>query len=749
MRKIFKKINILFIALTLVLVLSACDTTVETVECQPGFELVGDSCDLIPVVDLLAPVLSGETDLAYTIGDDTPDYSFGLSANDDIDGDITSLIIIDSTLVDLTVEGSYVVTATISDVAGNSSEITFNVLVSPVPLTDEEKAMLDIAALDLSEELNLPTSMVNGSSLYWTSSDPLIITNRGFIIPPPVGSGTTVVTLTARVVNGEFEVNQEFDITVEPWGEVEVTSKSTIPFVGTSEEYVVDDDPAIDIYYVDNGALPYIDIETYLNMIDGAIEAAELIYTPIGDDQLEISYDLEYEDYDGSIVNETLVALVDFTENTFHVDTYDFFENYVASTESDFGDGLSYVDADYVDSVPVTIPLGEYNFDIIIYDDNGTLKYLMPFHVTNLLFAGGVYYDAYYNGETIYGIDTFGISGLDETDPLYVDIRTSSLNTENIPVDVKWASYNMLALTFDYFYGLKEDQDVDTYYSILVNRAQTIIEGYDSTLNTEIFKFAYALDDLHTSYVFPGIYSDPPYYKTITSIDVFGPRSQSFYEDGIWDMQDLITAKYGSFDNRPEFELLDDEKTAVIHIDGFSIDTPDDVKVILDGLPSTVVNVVFDLSYNTGGNIGAVFRLFGYMTEDQFTYHSQNPADDSAITVYIESDYIAYDYNWYIVSSKVSFSAANLMISMAKENGIATIMGTQSSGGASSIGAFYTPDGTALLISTNSVLSTRVGNEIDGYEYLSIEYGIIPDYIMDNVISDAEIISVINQHQAE
>ena len=160
-------------------------------------------------------------------------------------------------------------------------------------------------------------------------------------------------------------------------------------------------------------------------------------------------------------------------------------------------------------------------------------------------------------------------------------------------------------------------------------------------------------------------------------------------------------------------------------------------------LPETVENVVIDLAYNTGGNVGAVLRIFGYMTEEAFQYHSQNPADGSAVTYYIESDYVAYDYNWYIISSEVTFSAANLMVSMAKELGIATIIGHKSSGGASSIGVISTPDGSILLISTNNIISTRVGNEIDGYEYVSIEFGVEPDYYIQNVVSDEEIIATI------
>jgi hypothetical protein len=745
MRKIFKKISILAILFAIGFTLAACEPEVV---CDKGYEKVEGECVLIVVPDETAPELFNVTDLAYTIGDDAPEYAATITATDNIDGDITDQIVVDSSLVDLETEGTYAVTITVSDEAGNVTTDTFDVVVTELVLSYEDIANMDIEALVIGDDLVLPAYTQNLTFFYWSSSNPLVLTNRGFVIPPPVGSDDVVVTLTCRAVNGPYVTTKDFDVTIPANQEVTVTSKEAVPFIGTSDEYVVEDSAAVDLYYVDNGTVPYIDIETYVNMIDGAMEADMLEYTYANDDQLIISYDVEWEDFDGSIVNETYTATFDFGDNTFHVDTFDFFGNYVAATESDYGDGLNYVDAEYVDSDAVTIDLGSYNFDIVIYDDAGTDMYLVPLHVTNLLFAHGIYYDAYFNGEAIYGIDTFSISGIDQDDPLWDDVRGSSFNDLEMAEDLKWATYNYTALAFDYFYGLKEDQGVDTYYNLLVGRAENWITGNDSNIYGGLFDFAYGLDDLHTSHVFEGYYGAPGKWPGL-SINDLGPRSKSFYEQGIWAMQDKIEAKYGSMEARPESELIDDDKTCVIHLDGFTIDSPDEVKAILDALPASVENVVFDLSYNTGGNIGAVFRIFGYMTEDQFTYHSQNPADNSAVTIFIESDYVAYDYNWYIISSKVSFSAANLMISMAKENDIATIMGNKSSGGASSIGTIISPDGTVLLVSTNSVLSTRVGNETDGYEYLSIEYGVDPDYIMGDETSDSEIISIITQDQAE
>ena len=62
------------------------------------------------------------------------------------------------------------------------------------------------------------------------------------------------------------------------------------------------------------------------------------------------------------------------------------------------------------------------------------------------------------------------------------------------------------------------------------------------------------------------------------------------------------------------------------------------------------------------------------------------------------SENIAVDVNWYILTSPVTFSAANLMTSMAKDGGFATIIGQDSSGGASSIEVILLPDGQALII---------------------------------------------------
>jgi len=739
-----KKILSLVLMILLVFGFAACGvktteapTTVAPTTVAPTTTEAPTTLAPTTIVDL-APQILGVQDRTMVEGEEI-DVLEGITVVDDIDGVITQIDY--TTDLDTEVVGEYTVNLSVTDSFGNITTASFIITVTEYVMTREEKAALDVDAINLTYPgLSLPKWGSNGTIFYWSSNNPLVITGEGFVINPPVGSDPVEVTLTLNASNSGYFLTKEYFITVNPNPEVTVTSRTELPFEGTSTEYIVSNQAAVDIFYVDNGSVPYIDIETFLNLIDGAIESSLIYYEYPEEDIMVISYDYEYLDDDEvTVIVETYSAVIDFTENTLTVQTFDFFSGYIASTESNYGEGLNYVGYYSRDAQEVVMQLGNYNIDLTIYEEGEEKFYLMPLHVANRIFAGDIYYDVYYNGDKLWGIDTFVISS--KSDPgLITQIQTSSLNTATAPKDMKLATYHFLAFVMDYYYGLKPDKGYDTYYDRLYARAKSIIEGTDINLYNNVFKVAYGMDDLHTSYQFDG-YWQPPRVPGLSINDV-GPNTRAFYEY-LWSIQDALEAKFGSLD-LPEYSLINNDTVAVIHLTGFTIDTPNDFKAILESLPSTVEDVVVDLSYNTGGNIGAVFRIFGYMTEETFMYHSQNPADGSASTYYIESDYVAYNYNWYVLTSGVTFSAANLFASMAKELGI-PILGQKSSGGACSIGVIINPDGSAIMISTNNVISTRTGNEIDGYVYTSVEGGVPVDYLMTDVTSDTELINKINQ----
>jgi subtilase family serine protease len=85
------------------------------------------------------------------------------------------------------------------------------------------------------------------------------------------------------------------------------------------------------------------------------------------------------------------------------------------------------------------------------------------------------------------------------------------------------------------------------------------------------------------------------------------------------------------------------------------------------------------------------------------------------------------------------------MASMAKEMDVATIIGTQSSGGAASIGLFVTPDGSLLLRSTLNVFANVSVDANQNRTYTSVESGVPVDYVLNNTFSNSDIVALIKQ----
>jgi len=620
-----------------------------------------------------------------------------------------------------------------------------NLTLSSPSLTSQERVDLDLAAISYTLGMTLPSTGTNRSAFTWTSSHPDIISAKGAYVNLKTDAEDVDITLMVSAKHGSITGTREFVVNVQPTPEQVLSRTVLLPFVNTSEEYLVADQGEVPIYFTETGTVPYMDVATFMEMVDGAIDFELLTFTE-ADDVLTVSYTLEDEDENQEPVFYSYEAIIDFALNTFSVEDFSFFGNYVKSTETNFSDGLVFLGGIGNDPEMVTIPLNDYRIDIVRHNGD----YLMPISILNLLFLNAIYFDVYYNGDKIYGFDTF--TALDSTSPVLAEMKTSSFNEASMALDLRQSTYHFLALAFDYFYGLKNDKNIDSFYDYLVEYTDKILTGLDKNLYAGLFSFAYGLDDLHTWHEATGFYEPTSYSLPLTSLSQLGRGTQNYYQ-GRWAIEDLMEAAYGanangSPVNPPALRLMDNDQIAVIFIDGFTVDTPDEVNAILCSLPETVESVVMDLSYNGGGNVGAVFRLLGYMTEENIQYSSMNPVDGSAATYFYDSTYVAHDYEWYVMTSSVTFSAANLMASMAKEMGIATIIGTKSSGGAASIGLFVTPDGTILIRSTLNVFANVTVDENENRNYTSVEGGVLVDYNIDNPFNNTAITNLINQIQS-
>ena len=633
--------------------------------------------------------------------------------------------------------------------------------------TDEEKLSEDLDALVLVSETETNLTLPSRGSLYqsrlsWTSSHEQFITRNGYVTLPGYGTGGKTVTVTVSGTLNQAKASRTFEVFIPEKDESVVTSYKNVSFVNLSTEYMPNDGN-INIFFVDNTLVPYVDINDFLSLADGAIESVIGDPEPYTDDDgitynvvkymeveqksttvITVRFVAEY--YLGDILDtvETYGADFDFANNTYYSESFTFFEVLGASTSTDFGEGLTFGETYETAGSDILVSFNDYRFDLVQYTLGGTTQNLIPLHIANLFFLGGVYYDVYYNGDNVYGVDSYQFL---DGDAAVITAKTSSKNTQSASVSEKIATYDYLALVFNHFYGLKQDRNVDEYYDVFASYAFPIMYGNDDQHYRAIYDVTYKMDDLHTYHIESGYYFDP-YQGFNLSINDLGSRSSSYYES-TWALEDYVETAYGK-SGIPTLRIIDDGKTAIISIESFTVDTPVLFKEQLDIIQlnhQTVQNVVVDLTLNGGGNVGAVWRTLGYMTDDVILYHSQNPIDGATFTYEIYDLYDAYPYEWFILISPTTFSAANLMAAQAKELGIATVIGVKSSGGASSISGTVLPTGDVLFMSSSNVISTK---NSEG-EYISVENGVIPDIdfgSLDKLVDENYIAQMINQYNA-
>ena len=155
-----------------------------------------------------------------------------------------------------------------------------------------------------------------------------------------------------------------------------------------------------------------------------------------------------------------------------------------------------------------------------------------------------------------------------------------------------------------------------------------------------------------------------------------------------------------------------------------------------------IENIVIDLTTNGGGVLGAMYSAIGFLTDEDIvlprydTLTKEFRIDYYAIDSDDDGDYEDNDaytqYNWYILTSKNTFSAANYFVSVAKNMGIATIIGEHTGGGMCSVMYSVLADGTAYRFSSNNTMRFHYyDKESNKNIYAQIESGISPDYEID------------------
>ncbi len=481
----------------------------------------------------------------------------------------------------------------------------------------------------------------------------------------------------------------------------------------------------IKTYFPNGSSIPYIDVSDTINTLDGLFDSSSISVTlnTLVNTFTVTKYYQGYPYYK---------MYINYANDTIKTNDFNMVNALLKSiSTTSYNSYLSLKDYEIDNPSGITFNIKEYGFDILYYQK----KCLMPLFIFNAIFLSPNMYNLFYNGEEYYGY----YGEMSTSDEYYELIYKSKLNNKIQTSEEREYAYNSLCFVFDYFYGLKEEKKITKTRDYISKDIQTLLKSVNANDNNEGLKkfILQDIDELHSRVDALSMYSEYdnsfPY-----SLDECGERWNNYYslrntlkqyrgdlssEVRIKDDTAIITLN--SFKTGSNKELYDDEgnvlETAYLYDSYFQMNH--DLKII--NSYRNVKNIIIDISLNGGGNIGAMIRVLGYLTNNDINLYYKDliNAQNQRISYSIDIDQtINNDYNFYILTSGNSFSAANYFTSIAKDMGIATIIGETTGGGMCSVIPLLLSDGSAITISSYN--TTRNNN------YSSIEYGIEPDIII-------------------
>lgn len=585
---------------------------------------------------------------------------------------------------------------------------------SLIALMDEAVANLPFNGARFTEKVALDDK-VGDIALTYVSNDPDVLTDDGAVFKALASEEDKAVSFTVTATLEGVEKTYDVPLTIGTFDPLSIVSSSEVSFRNIEGEYSVSDG-ALMVHTMSN-SLPYVDIEDFVALISGAVVYSELDFV-YDADRLTISLFVESDDplYD----DVTYELTFDFAQNTATVNFYSFFGAISAATETDFGGGLEFIayedNSDEIDAV--VFDLDQYYMELYREEE----EYLAPLHLVNLFLSGSVY-DVVYNGDRLFGQDTYEFSDSINR------FNRSSFNDETMPYDLKLMSYHFTAFVLNHFFGLREDFGINDFYDALEPYQDEWFSDRITRHYRALRDFILSLDDLHTSHTMAGYYNDEPTYGL--AITDLGTRGQFFYNTLFYGLQ-------GSYfcDTEDGVEFFENDTVAIIHNASFAdnddISTPEIFKAAIDAIEEkgTVEKIIVNLACNSGGIIGVAWQLMGYMTDEPLDYYSYNAGDGlQRKSTFTSENTTEGTYEWFVLTSPVTFSAANMFANMAKDMGLATIIGAQSSGGAASIKPILLPGGSSMRISSPNILANNV--------FESTEYGIPVDVEIDiDIITD-------------
>ena len=506
----------------------------------------------------------------------------------------------------------------------------------------------------------------------------------------------------------------------------------TVPFYFKDAEHKED----MALYYVDGGHVPYISMDTVLELLH-KMQNKEL-------------YDLEYDGDHAILTRKGTKFTCDFD---FENDTITFFD-FDAFLRGEIGpivnvgipeDGAAAALFKEVKSFSndrygkvMTYDLKPYEIPIIHEGDG----YYVPLQtISDLILTYNTEYTLC-NQEAVFYVS----NGLDD-DLTEIYYSAEGTRTE----DFAKFDYNELCFTLDNIYGLKEIHNITSFdefffecglHKKLMSTDQT---EADITLKSFI---EHQLDDLHSKFNSRSYMSDEESFEA-QSAKIMGPWNSrfrhnadeffdardTFFPDGVPPYEEIGDTAYITFDHfTPPSDEIDymsepteEELTDTIRLMQYSRD-----KILRPDSP--IKNVVMDLSLNMGGNIvSAAYVIAFYIGLGDLSIVNTMTGAAGVAAYQIDSnrdgEFTADDHlslkglNLYCLISPASFSCGNLVPNAFMTSPRVALLGMTSGGGSCDVHPMSTAGGSMIQVSGYRRISIFKNGS-----FYDIDRGATPDF---------------------
>ncbi|MCU4706672.1 S41 family peptidase [Mycoplasma sp. CSL7503-lung] len=529
---------------------------------------------------------------------------------------------------------------------------------------------------------------------------------------------------------------------LEQYNERQVTFESLIPKQSLAFK------ENISLKVLTSQAIDYLEINEFINMIDGLVDKTKYVATK----------DQEGSEWTFKPYNEETKDGVkpylkfNYKDNTIEYNSewvFNAFKETTDSQDSTYSKHFKNLEDEIIKQGNPVIKLNLSNYGMKLHYDND--KLYIPFDVLNLLFGSKNRILFYITGTKIFASTPFLPVYTPESQKLLQETRRSGETKKDREYNLNFFSFVM-----DNFYGFKNKVKGGFKNLTTINKDKLLSLAPNQYLEEYINIFSNVLNDPHSQFV------DFSYYVTQNTPELNRTSAEGTKINDInTNMQKLrgiLLKNHPQQGDSPTLDQLDSFSVpyalthgdlAIIKINDFVIgdekpqqipqtsytrivDTFARLKYIIDNTikkNKEIKKIVLDLSTNRGGEIVQAEKIIGLMTDEDIKHKKENSQTgkqyiqkikvDANIDGNFDDQDAENSYKWYVMTSPVTFSAANYLAQYAKDYKLATLIGQKSSGGTYSIMPFVLPDGTTLTISSPDGSVDKNG--------LSIEDGVTPD----------------------